>query len=89
MFDFQNGDVTRQRSTEVNKHLTCCEFCAAEVDFYARYPQDERWSDYLESGEIPGPLLQLAEALLKNRSGDSSSLNSLLKEKDGLVLDKA
>ena len=84
---YENGDLARSRSGEVRLHLASCEFCSAEVEFYSHYPQAE--VEIPEPSEIPAPLYELAEALLKHRHTDASSLNSLLKEKEGLVLDKA
>ena len=87
LLDYQNGEL--ESATEVRMHLASCEFCSAEVEFYVHYPQTELNSEPTEVSEIPAPLFELAEALLKNRYADSSSLNSLLKEQKGLVLDKA
>ncbi len=89
LLEFQNGTVTKVDGVQIRKHLGSCEFCAAEVEFYSHYPQEEGIADLLESCDIPAPLFELAEALLKNRHADSSSLDSLLQERGGLVLDKA
>lgn len=64
--------------------MAACEFCAAEVEFYSHYPQAE---GSVEPTEIPAPLFELAEALLKNRHSDSNSLNSLLKESEEMIAD--
>lgn len=85
---FEKGDLGGPRGGEVRRHLANCDFCESEVDFYSHYPQAEAGSEPVESGEIPAPLFELAEALLRSRHGDSTSLNSLLREKDGLVADK-
>jgi hypothetical protein len=82
LLEFQNGDLQRGRGSEINKHLSSCEFCSAEVEFYSHYPQEEGFS---EPTEIPAPLFELAEALLKNRHADSRSLNSLLSENEELM----
>ena len=84
LLEFQNNDLRRERDSEIGRHLTSCEFCSAEVEFYSRYPQDDTTG---ETAEIPAPLFELAEALLKNRHSDPSTLNSLLKETNGLALD--
>ncbi len=84
LLDFQNGDAERARSSEINKHLAACEFCSAEVAFYSHYPQEEGIS---VATEIPAPLFELAEALLKNRYADSRSLNALLSENEELIAD--
>ena len=85
LLEFQNGDLIQPRGSEVNKHMASCEFCAAEVEFYSHYPQEEGTS---ETTEIPAPLFELAEALLKNRQADSRSLNALLTENEELIADK-
>lgn len=77
---FQNGDISREAGRIIRKHLAKCEFCTAEVDFYAHYPQAE---ETVEAVEIPKPLYELAEALLSNKSGQSS-LDKLLGENEGV-----
>ena len=86
LLEFQNGDLSRTRNREINKHLAVCEFCSAEVEFYSHYPQEEGTS---KPAAIPAPLYELAEALLKNRHADASSLNSLLREKGGIAVKKS
>ena len=81
LLDFQNGDVELDRGSAICAHLAVCEFCSAEVEFYSRYPQqnveheDER--DIVT--QIPQPLYELAEAILKNKDADISSLNFLIR----------
>ncbi len=87
LLEFQSGDLLRSRDSEINRHLATCDFCEAEVEFYSMFPQAEDAAQF-ETGEIPAPLFDLAEALLKNRHGNPLSLNSLLKEKTGVVIDK-
>ena len=87
LLEYQNGDLARSRAREIGKHLAACDFCDAEVEFYSNYPQAAD-DGPAEIGAIPAPLYELAEALLKNRHTDGTSLNSLLKEKKGLVTDK-
>ena len=86
---FQTGDLDRSQASDVRRHLHICEFCDAEVEFYSHYPQGDLTMETPETNEIPAPLYELAEALLKHHHADASSLNSLLKEKKGLVIDKA
>ena len=88
LFEFQNGDLTQVRGREIRSHLASCEFCDAEVEFYSHYPQEEGSYEVLENVAIPGPLYELAEALLKNRQADSSSLDALLKGKRGVAVKK-
>lgn len=85
---FENGDLERLRAGEVRSHLKTCEFCEAEVEFYATYPQAQE-ETAAEPSEIPAPLFELAESLLKNRSTDHAALNSLLNGKIDLVTDKS
>lgn len=84
LLEFQNGDLVRSRSGEINRHLAACEFCSAEVEFYSHYPQAE---GVVEMSQIPAPLYELAEALLKNRHADSHSLNALLRENEEIIMD--
>ena len=80
LLEYECGDLAGTRAREIGKHVSACDFCAAEVEFYSHYPPGEVAD---QAAPIPTPLLELAEALLKNRS-DSSSLNELLREKGGL-----
>ena len=89
LLEFQNGELGVSAANEVRSHLSSCEFCSAEVEFYCHYPQADAATESIEVAQIPAPLYELAEALLKNRHADASSLNSLLKEQKGLVMDKA
>jgi hypothetical protein len=81
---YQNGDLGRTRAVEVRKHMAACEFCAAEVEFYSHYPQADAAVETPEIAEIPAPLYELAEALLKHRHADAVSLNLLLKDEEPL-----
>jgi len=83
---FEKGELGGAASDRVKEHLETCEFCEAEVGFYACYPTDIT-AEEPAAAEIPAPLYELAEALLKHRHADASSLNSLLKEKEGLIVD--
>ncbi len=85
LLDFQAGRLSHHRAESVCTHLANCEFCDAEVVLYAHYPQVE---DTVEPGEIPAPLFQLAEALLKRRASDAASLNALFRIQDEPILDK-
>ena len=87
LLEFQNDDLARVRGSEIRRHLATCDFCEAEVEFYSIYPQAQDDARDV-AAQIPAPLYELAEALLKNRHSDPSSLNTLLKEKPGVVIDK-
>jgi hypothetical protein len=84
LLDFEFGGLEPLRTSEIGTHLTGCEFCSAEVDLYAHYPQShaEETGDTCEPDAIPAPLFELAEALLKNHHFGPSSLNLLLEEND-------
>lgn len=88
LLEFQTGELPHVRCQEIRSHLSTCEFCDAEVEFYSHYPQEEG-VDSSENVDIPAPLYELAEALLKNRQADASSLDSLLKGKSGMLVKKA
>ncbi|MBA2379844.1 MAG: hypothetical protein H0V76_09765 [Blastocatellia bacterium] len=79
---FQNGDIPVANSGDIRRHLTECEFCVAEVEFYERYPQTaEDVLEKIEAAEIPEPLFQLAEALI-GKKRDLRSLDKLRNEID-------
>jgi hypothetical protein len=61
---FQTGEIDIVRSSRVRRHLLVCEFCAAELEFYERYPPGEI---RIEATEIPKPMLELAEELLQKK----------------------
>lgn len=86
LLKFQNGEFGRKEGNEIITHLSECEFCASEIEFYAHYPQSD---EKIEAAEIPMPLFELAEALLSNKHKDFSLLNKLLGESESLFLKKA
>lgn len=88
LLDFENGILSGESEDDILCHISRCEFCSAELEFYSAFPQEPDTVERVESVKIPAPLFQLAEALLKKKHNDPSSLDSLLRE-NGLVLDKA
>lgn len=76
---FQNGEAKFFDNETVRRHLPECDFCSAEVEFYARYPQAD---EQVERAAIPPQMFELAEALLSHRHKDFKSLNKLLSEND-------
>lgn len=76
---FQKGEARISISEHIRRHLHECEFCAAEVEFYSRYPQAD---DPVGKADIPPFLFELAEALLSHKHRDLKSLNKLLNESD-------
>jgi hypothetical protein len=89
LVDFQNDGLGGSRAAEVRSHLSLCEFCEAEAEFYSNFPQGSDEKPESTTAQIPAPLFELAEALLRNRHADGMSLNSLLKAKGKLVTDNA
>ena len=77
---YQAGDLEREEGRSIGGHLSSCEFCSAEVDFYERYPQTgDEPDDVAADVSMPKPLYDLAEALL-NRNLASSSMESILND---------
>ncbi len=65
---FQLGDIPVADSRAIRNHLPICEFCAAEVEFYERYPPREEFPEFSESPAMPAPLQELAEALIGRKN---------------------
>jgi hypothetical protein len=63
LLSFQRCEVTPKQSLLVMRHLSACEFCVSEVEFYSNFPPGE---ETVQTPEIPEPLFELAESLLKN-----------------------
>lgn len=82
LLDFQKNGSPEKRDCEISVHLLSCEFCSAEVDFYSHYPLKDDANEPVELAGIPAPLYELAEALLKKRHTDATSLDTLLKNKN-------
>jgi hypothetical protein len=80
---FQNGRISFAEGERIERHLSECEFCAAEIEFYTHYPQS---NETVASVEIPIPLFELAKALLSSKHEDFSALNQLLREKEGVEI---
>lgn len=76
---FQKGETKTIDGEVIRKHLTNCEFCSAEVEFYARYPQSD---EPVGKPEIPPFLFELAESLLRNKHKEFKSLNKLLSDNE-------
>ena len=80
---FESGGIAVKERKEIEAHLTECEFCACEVEFYAHYPQSE---ETVTKVEIPIPLYELAEALLGNKHENFLALNKLLCENESVKI---
>lgn len=86
---YETGELDPTSELAIGEHLAACEFCEAEVEFYSRFPQEDASNEPVTSTDIPAPLFELAEALLKKHHNNAKSLNSLLNDKKGLAFDKA
>lgn len=82
LLEFEIGELPGDKRIEIRSHLAGCEFCTAEIEFYSRYPQfaDDDAGEP-ERVDIPAPLFELAEALLKH-SSDKSALDVLLRNEE-------
>ena len=49
---------------DLRRHLSNCDFCAAELEFFRCHPIDD---EKIHIGQMPEPLRELAEALLHGR----------------------
>ncbi len=80
LLNFKDNEVTTGQAKIIREHLTVCDFCGAETEFYMHCPRvgDEQ----IKVTEIPAPLYELAEALLNNQHRDFSLLTKLLNEND-------
>ncbi len=85
LLDFQNGELDREQGVDLRIHMSSCEFCTAEVEFYSIYPQMQD-DIFIQPEAIPAPLFELAEALLKNRYADHNALNMLLRDSEASVV---
>ena len=63
---------------DLSVHLSICEFCAAEVDLYSRFPPAP---EAVEPATIPQPLFDLADALL-HKKRDMTPLYRLVERRD-------
>lgn len=77
---FERGETTLKPSKQICAHLASCEFCAAELELYAHYPQDKTEASIAAKVEIPLPLYELAKALLGDGHKDFLLLNRLHRE---------
>ncbi|MEP7213572.1 MAG: hypothetical protein ABI791_10870 [Acidobacteriota bacterium] len=67
---FQTGEIDQVEERAISAHLSLCEFCEAEVDFYEYFPPvDEK----VVPAKMPRPLFELAAALMGDRRGPSFS----------------
>jgi hypothetical protein len=84
LLSYQKGEASEKTAQKIEKHLEGCEFCTAEVEFYNRFPQSEEFQT--ATVEIPIPLLELAQALLTNKSEGSRLLDNMVNEDEPLPI---
>ncbi len=78
---YENGETSIAECKGIEAHLTVCEFCASELEFYAHYPQSE---EPVATVEIPIPLYELAQALLNIKHRDCTALDRLFSENESV-----
>ena len=61
---FSHSAADPRRIPELRRHLTFCDFCAAELELYIHFPPDD---EAAEAGPIPKHLFDLAESILKRK----------------------
>ena len=74
LVDVVNGEIPGDEGLRIAHHLASCEFCAAELDFYAHHLPEAADGDI---PSIPKPLRELAEALMEHETIHISRLRSL------------
>jgi len=76
LLTFQTGCITEVERKAIRKHLSACDFCSAEVEFYTYFPQPH---ETVEPVPTPQPLFELAQALLSKKR-DNTFFNKLMDE---------
>ena len=71
------GQLTGEQAIRIAGHLSKCDFCAAEIEFYKHYPPV---MFAVEPEPIPDPLFELAQSMLTKESVSRSGLEFLLDE---------
>jgi hypothetical protein len=84
LLEFQNGGTQNKKDLKINEHICTCDFCGAEADFYAHFPQS--MDDRIKATQIPDHLFQLAEALLNNKDKGNKLLKKLLQENERFAI---
>ena len=84
---YQQGDVGLEDGRAIGKHLSLCEFCSSEVEFYEHYPVARDADDSPAETKMPQPLYELAESIL-NRTRGKQSIADMMKEIDPAVRER-
>lgn len=83
--DLVAGEFDGVNGLRIASHLGSCDFCVAELEFYSHYPPGEAIEP---TRPMPGPLRELAEALLARNTIHISRLKYLLEDLSDAVLRK-
>jgi hypothetical protein len=78
---YQQGDIGLEDGRMIGKHLSACEFCSSEVEFYEHYPVAREAEESPAETKMPQPLYELAESIL-NRNRGKQSIAEMMKEID-------
>jgi anti-sigma factor ChrR (cupin superfamily) len=78
---YQLGDLKSAESRVIGRHLSACEFCTSEVDFYEHYPVAKEVEESTADTKMPEPLYELAESIL-NRKHGKQSIADMMKDID-------
>jgi hypothetical protein len=70
-----SGCIPGDSGLRIAHHLAGCDFCAGELEFYRHFPPEE---ENTTSEDMPGPLRELAEALLSRGTIHVSRLEGML-----------
>ncbi|MCO6509942.1 MAG: hypothetical protein J5I65_04045 [Aridibacter famidurans] len=60
----------------IGRHVVACDFCAAELEFYRHFPTIP--DEDVKPDRIPGPLYDLAQAILTNRTSGINALRTIV-----------
>jgi hypothetical protein len=78
---FQRGNCDAWEARDITAHIRECEFCEAEIAFYARFSGDLP-NEELEMPAMPEPLRELAEAIFAGQSDSILDLEFLVEGTD-------
>lgn len=84
---YQQGDIGLEDGRAIGKHLSVCEFCSSEVEFYEHYPVAKEVEESPAETKMPQPLYELAESIL-NRSRGKQSIAEMMKEIDTTIQER-
>ncbi|MEP6923555.1 MAG: hypothetical protein ABI954_03740 [Pyrinomonadaceae bacterium] len=76
---FANDELETDEARTVVKHLEECEFCSAEVQFLANFPER---GETLPVPELPFQLRQLADIMLAEKTHEQLFLRRLFAKKE-------